>query len=67
VNLLAVALNSRVWTLDTAWDSLVHSAAPRPFSLAFRRAMSRVPMSAEDIRVLQDGAQRLGVELRIID
>lgn len=67
VNLLAVALHSRVWTLDTAWDSIFHYPAPRPFTLAFRRAMTRTPLSDAEIALIGDVARKLRIELVVLD
>lgn len=67
VNLLAVALRSRVWTLDTAWDSIFRSPAPRPFALAFRKAMTRVALSDGEVELMRGVARELGVELVVLD
>ncbi len=67
VNLLAIALHSRVWTLDTAWDSIFHYPAPRPFTLAFRKAMTRTALSDEEIKLIDDVARMLKIELVVQD
>ncbi len=63
MNLLAVALNSRVWTLDTAWDAIFRYPAPRPFTLAFRKAMTRTPLSDPEIARIQEVARMLRIDL----
>ncbi len=63
VNLLAVALQSRVFTLGTAWESIFHAPMPRSVLAAFRKAMVRVPVSEEDVRLLRGVADQLHVEL----
>ena len=67
VNLLAVALRSRVWTLDTAWASIFNTPVPREIAHAYRRAMSRATVTEEQVALLRHVAERLRVELRIVD
>ena len=67
VNLLAVALRSRVWTFGTAWESIFHSAAPRPIAAAFAKAMTRVPVSDREVELLAGVARQLGIELEVRD
>jgi hypothetical protein len=67
VNLLAIALDSRVWTLDTAWDSIFHYTVPRPIARAFRKAMTRVTVTDDEVELLASVARRLGVELVVHD
>jgi hypothetical protein len=67
VNLLAIALRSRVWTLDTAWASIFNTPVPREIAHAYRRAMSRATMSDAQVDLLRAVADRLRIELRVID
>ncbi|HTT14796.1 MAG TPA: hypothetical protein VMG81_03335 [Thermoplasmata archaeon] len=67
VNLLAVALNSRVWTLGTAWESIFRSPMPRPIAEAFRKAMARVRLTDRDVDLLRGVADGLRVDLVVSD
>jgi len=67
VNLFAVALRSRVWSLGTAWAALFRTPIPKPVAEAFRKGMARVRVSDEDVRLLEDVAQRLHVRLVVLD
>lgn len=67
VNLLAIALRSRVWTLDTAWASIFNTPVPREIAHAYRRAMSRATVTEEQVGLLLRVAERLRVDLRIVD
>ncbi|HTT14665.1 MAG TPA: hypothetical protein VMG81_02650 [Thermoplasmata archaeon] len=67
VNVLAVALRSRVWTLDTAWASVFNTPVPRHVASAYRRAMSRASLTDEQVTILREVADRLRVELRVVD
>ncbi len=67
VNLLAVALDSRVWSLNTAWMSIFGTLIPKPVAEAFRKGMARVPISEVEVQMLQDVAQRLKVRLVVTD
>ena len=67
VNLLAVALHSRVWTFGTAWESIFHYSAPPPIAQAFTKAMTGVPISEAEVELLAGVARQLGVELEVRD
>lgn len=67
VNLLAVALDSRVWSLGTAWMSLFGTLIPKPVAEAFRKGMARVPISDAEVGLLEDVAVRLHVRLVVTD
>jgi hypothetical protein len=67
VNLLAVFLGSRVWTLGTAWESIFHSLMPPSIERAYRTAMARSPLSEDDIGRLREVAERLRVDLKVVD
>lgn len=66
VNLLAVYLGSPVWTLETAWAAIFGSYMPREIAHAYRTATARVPVSESEVRILQEVADRLSVELRVL-
>ena len=67
VNLFAVALGARVWTLDTAWMSVFRTNVPREFAHAFRRAMTRTPLTDDDVRRLTEVARALKIDLQVRD
>lgn len=67
VNLLAVALGSRVWTLGTAWESIFRVPMPRSVAQAYRKAMARVRLDDEDVRLLDHVARQLHIELVVTD
>ena len=67
VNLLAVYLESRVWTLEPAWAAVFGNLIPPTVARAYRTATARVPVSESEIRVLRELADRLDVELRVVD
>ena len=67
VNLLAVYLGSPVWTLETAWAAVFDTFIPPPVARAYRTATARVSVSEDEVRLLQEVADRLHVELRVID
>jgi hypothetical protein len=67
VNLLAIALGSRVWTLDTAWASIFNQPVPRSVAHAYRKAMARTGLSEREIDLLREVAERLRIELVVTD
>ena len=67
VNLLAVYLGSPVWTLETAWAAVFGSLIPLSVARAYRTASSRSRLTDDEVRVLREVADRLRVELRILD
>jgi hypothetical protein len=67
VNLLAVYLGSRVWTLGTAWESIFRSLIPPAIERAYRKAMVRSPLSEEDVGRLREVAERLDIDLKVVD
>ncbi len=67
VNLLAIYLGSRVWTLETAWAAVFGTLIPPSIARAYRTATARVPVSESEVRILREVADHLRVELRVID
>jgi hypothetical protein len=67
VNLLAVALRSRVRTLDTAWAAVFNQPVPRSVGHAYRKAMVRAALNDEDVGLLRELADRLKIELIVTD
>lgn len=67
VNLLAIYLGNPVWTLETAWAAVFGTFIPRPAARAYRAATARVRLTEAEVRVLQEVAERLHVELRVVD
>src|SRR5580658_4936101 len=67
VNLLAVYLGSRVWTLRTAWASIFHRPIPQSIQSAYLKAMVRSPLSDEEIGRLREVAERLDIDLKVTD
>ena len=67
VNLLAIYLGNPVWTLETAWAAVFGTFIPRPAARAYRAATARVRLSEDEVRVLQEVAERLQVDLRVVD
>jgi len=67
VNLLAIFLGAPVWTLNTAWMAVFRENVPPSVASAYRTATARVRISEPEIRILQQVADRLGVELKITD
>ncbi len=67
VNLLAVALGSKVWTTGTAWESVFRRPIPLEVARAYGAAMARSPVSDRGVELLVRVARALRVELRVID
>jgi hypothetical protein len=67
VNLLAVYLGSPVWTLGTAWESIFGSLIPPRVERAYRNATARNPLTEQDVVLLREVADRLGVRLEVYD
>ncbi len=67
VNVLAVALGTRVWTLGTAWESLFHRLIPVPIARAYRMAMVRARLTDPEVRLLKEVAEELHVRLEVVD
>ncbi|MGI0054564.1 MAG: hypothetical protein ACREBZ_02440 [Thermoplasmata archaeon] len=67
VNLLAVYLGNPVWTLETAWAAVFGNLIPPAVARAYRTATARVPVSESEVHILRDVADRLSVELKVVD
>jgi hypothetical protein len=67
VNLLAIYLEAPVWTLRTAWVRIFNSLIPESVERAYVTATAGARVSDSEIRVLREVADRLRVELRVID
>jgi hypothetical protein len=68
INLLAIHLGSRVWTLETAWAAVFGtSLIPPEVARAYRNATAHVAVSEGEVRILRDVAERLRIELRVIE
>lgn len=67
VNLLAVYLDSPVWTLGTAWESVFRSLIPPTVERAYRKATARVPLTEAEVATLREVAEHLGVRLEVHD
>ena len=67
VNLLAVYLGAPVRTLETAWAAVFGALIPPSVARAYRAATARSRLSEGEVRSLAEVAERLHVELRVID
>ncbi len=67
VNLLAVYQGHAMWTLQTTWAWAFGTMIPREIERAYVNASARVPISEGEVSLLRLVAERLGVELRVVD
>ncbi len=67
VNLLAVYLGAPVRTLETAWAAVFGALIPPTVARAYRGATARAKLSEAEVRSLEELAERLQIELRVID
>ena len=67
VNLLAVYQGHPMYTLETTWAWAFGTRIPKEIERAYRNASARLSLSEREVELLRGVADRLRVELRVVD